>query len=64
MHTAGGHLTALSGAERLWGIVACDGNFTAQHEEPGVKVVAVVGLSHVRAKTGVNGAEAVAPQFR
>src|ERR1700722_2628604 len=64
VHAAGGHLAALSGAERLRDVVARDGDLSAEHEQPGVKVMAVVGFFHVRPQAGENGPEAVAPQFR
>jgi hypothetical protein len=64
VHAACQHLAALSGAERFRGVVANDGEFTTEYEQSGVEVMAMVGLSHVRPKTGVDRAEAVAPQFR
>ena len=64
VHAAGGHLAALSGAERLGLVVARDGDLSAEHEQPGVEVMAVVGFFHVRPQAGENGPEAVAPQFR
>src|SRR4051812_48323338 len=44
MHAAGGHLAALSGAERLRDVVARDGDLAAEHQQPGVKVMAMVGF--------------------
>src|ERR1700690_859468 len=64
VHTAGGHLAALSGTKGLGLVVARDGDLAAQYEKPGVKVMAVVGFFHVRPQAGENGPEAVAPQFR
>jgi hypothetical protein len=64
VHAAGGHLAALSSAERLRDVVACDGDLAAKHEQPGVKVMAVVGFFQVRPQAGENGPEAVTPQVR
>src|SRR5262249_15775559 len=48
VHAAGGSLAALPGAERFRVVVAGDRDLTAEDEQSGVEVVAVVGRSHVR----------------
>src|SRR6476646_2663789 len=64
VHAAGGHLAALAGTKGLGLVVARDGDLAAQHEKPGIEVMAVVGFFHVRPQAGENRPEAVATQFR